>query len=170
MLSAVTPVGPSAFQVFVRCWWECTQHSTHTLCFSTVYKKNAFTDVYQRHTVCTAAYYTTECWWRHAPCTPAAASPPLPRPPRLQCESSAIHLVTSRHLLLMWSAWMFVCTPELKSMNNCLVLHCTTIKHGYRWKLTLSVGSVTFWFIFFVWSLRLDRSLSDHFLKEKNEN
>lgn len=127
-LNPLTPARPSAFQVFVRCWRECTQHSTRTHTHTPLYKNaflvRLFTDVYQHHTVCTA-FSAAECQWQQTRL-----------PLDCKCESSAFTPVTSRHLLLMWSAWMSVCVHKNSkawtTVKFTLYCHCTTIKHGYR--------------------------------------
>lgn len=101
-----------------------THTHTHSPLYKTAFLVGLFTDVYQHHTVCTA-FRAAECQWQqtHLPLD-------------CKCESSAFTPLTSRHLLLMWSAWMSVCVHKNSkawtTVKFTLYCHCTTIKHGYR--------------------------------------
>lgn len=116
-----------------RCLFDVDENvhstqNTHTHTHSPLYKNaflvRLFTDVYQHHTVCTASS-AAECQWQQTRL-----------PLDCKCESSAFTPVTSRHLLLMWSAWMSVCVHKNSkawtTVKFTLYCHCTTIKHGYR--------------------------------------
>lgn len=116
-MTSLSPVKPSALQVFFQCKWECTRYThTHSHCIKCLHcgAVHRCVPASAKWVVCTACH-TTECQWQQKSCTRTATCFLLD----CNVNHQHSHNNTSTPLTNVKYWDVGICSQELKSMSNC---------------------------------------------------